>query len=98
MKMYLGVDVFIVVGMFVIFGVFGVFGVFLRGHPEAGAARRRRTCSRSSGVSTTKDSYSDSTAFTRIPCSSARSCSSDSARSRVGGSNDARAIDSLRQM
>ena len=48
---------------------------------DGGAAIRRRTCSRSSGVSTPKASYALSTALMRMPCSSARSCSSDSARS-----------------
>ena len=55
---------------------------------DVGAASRRRTCSRSSGVSTPNESYAVSTALMRMPCSSARSCSSDSARSSGVGSSD----------
>src|SRR5262249_28407606 len=42
--------------------------------PDAGAARRRRTAAKSSGVSTLSESYGVSTALIRMPCSRARSC------------------------
>ena len=60
--------------------------VLLRREPRA-AQSARRTRSRSSGVSTPIESCVVSTAWMRMPCSSARSCSSASARSSaVGGS------------
>ena len=62
-----------------------------------GAAISRRTCSRSSGVSTPSESYFVSTALMRIPCSSARSCSSDSVRSRGVGSSVASTSSALRR-
>src|SRR4029450_5552501 len=57
---------------------------------EIGAVIRQRTWSRSAGVFTSNDSKRVSTALMRMPCSSARNCSSDSARSRGAGSRLAR--------